>query len=131
MAIDRGRYANIHLGDSASSYEVVHKSRQVDVYTVSEQELRMLSDSTPTLWFTFFGLALGAAIAFGTVAFSQAPSAANHATWIALFWPSLVLTVFFLIMAVRSQVASSRRVKAIMEGATARTTTSTTSVRTL
>ncbi len=83
------------------------------VHRVFDYELTALQDASPSTHLTFFGVAFGTAVAFGSIVLSQSPSDKGHGTFVALFWASVVLAVYFGIRSYQATKANSKIVNEI------------------
>jgi hypothetical protein len=76
--------------------------RRMIVRQVTDDELDQLRFSSPSVALTFFGIALGAAVAFGTVFFGQGKGDNGHTMFGALFFSASILAAFFAAAAFRA-----------------------------
>lgn len=94
---------------------IVFQRRVIEVYSVSNEELDILASGYNSLHFTFFGIALGAAIAFFIVLVTASLSETTGPIFVALFAVSLVLSVYFSIRAILDRQATAQRLKQIRQ----------------
>lgn len=92
---------------------IAMQPRHVNVHPVFDYELASLRSASYPVGLTFFGICAGAAGGFASVVFTQNPTDKNHEMFVALFWGSLVLSVFFAIWSARSWWVNHELVKEI------------------
>jgi hypothetical protein len=84
------------------------------MYSVSEQELDTIASGGNTTHVGFLGLSLGSAVTFGiTLLTASLPSPHLGASFVALFWTSVVASGYFALRAVTDYRMVARRVNAI------------------
>lgn len=100
----------------AGSNVTVHvQRRDLTMHQVFDHELANLQDASPSLPLTFFGLTFGAAVAFGITVLAQSASDKGHATFIALFWGAVVLSLYFAFRSYQAKRTSDRIVADIRQ----------------
>ena len=94
---------------------IVRVKRTIRMYNVFENELSDLGGTSSIHW-GFFGVAIGAAIAFGIVLLTVDLSATKFfAVFTGLFGLGCLATLYFLAMGIRDQLRARKRIEQIRE----------------
>lgn len=99
---------------SGANLTIQYTSRTMNMVTISENELDMLVSLGNSTHLTFFGISVGALMAFA-IELATAPMSDPfvHASFVALTGVSLLLTPYFGIRAILDYRSSRRKVREI------------------
>jgi len=99
---------------SPDDVTIVYVRRTVRMYNVFETELSDLGGSSSIHW-GFFGVAFGAALAFGVTLLTVHLDGKLPSIFTGLFAVSALSTVYFLAMGIRDQLRARARIKQIRQ----------------
>jgi hypothetical protein len=90
------------IASGTPAVKVRVQERTVTMHQVFDYELTALKDASPSTQLTFFGISFGSALALLISILSTSANARGRSTFIALFWPSLVLSVYFAVRSIQA-----------------------------